>query len=387
MKLTFSSLLLLTVGLVAPCSAALLLEDLCPGPGGPFISSPRDISFDGSTIVGYSVAGRYHRAVRAVNGTDCAYLTGDYPPGYDYHEAYGVSDDARGIVGTFWSGGRNPAFYWREETGFVDLGDLADPRQYYWAFAASNNRTVIGWASGEMPSSSSGSTVAFKWTPATGMTALGTTPAYANDISSHGTVIVGQNLLTRTACYWNAAGEMIDLGVLPGYTRSIAQGVSADGTTIVGECSGPGGRTAFRWTAATGMLALTDITGGLETHLAYETSYNGNIVAGAAMTPEGETVFVWDVLHGVRDLKDVLVDAGYDAEDWVLSELWSISADGSTLAFTADTQNGWRTYALSGYTIPEPRTYALVVGLSALGLLRWRRKCHSNRITLPPLLS
>jgi uncharacterized membrane protein len=64
------------------------------------------------------------------------------------------------------------------------------------------------------------------------------------------------------------------LGFLPGGSRSVANAISNDGTTVVGATSG----SAFRWTATTGMVALGNLPGGGSG--AEAVSSNGSVIAG-----------------------------------------------------------------------------------------------------------
>src|SRR5690606_27676125 len=59
------------------------------------------------------------------------------------------------------------------------------------------------------------------------------------------------------------AASFIPLGDLPGGdVYSMAYGVSADGSTVVGASRVAGGEEAFRWTSETGMVGLGDLPGG-----------------------------------------------------------------------------------------------------------------------------
>src|SRR5215469_7800494 len=57
------------------------------------------------------------------------------------------------------------------------------------------------------------------------------------------------------AALWTAAGSLVDLGVLPGDVASIATGISADGTVVVGisdpvGLSGQSGTSGYGYNAA-----------------------------------------------------------------------------------------------------------------------------------------
>ncbi len=87
----------------------------------------------------------------------------------------------------------------------------------------------------------------------------------ANGISADGSVVVGFGFsaLGQEAFRWTAAGGMVGLGDLPGGDfQSIAKGASADGAVIVGYGESALGQEAFRWTEAGGMVGLGDLPGG-----------------------------------------------------------------------------------------------------------------------------
>lgn len=101
---------------------------------------------------------------------------------------------------------------------------------------------------------------AFRWSVAGGLQDLGELAGVAGatiaqGVSADGSIVVGDTQGTPShAWIWNATDGMHDIGsLMPGATTS-ARGVSADGSLVVGYS---GGR-AFRWTATTGMTAIAD---------------------------------------------------------------------------------------------------------------------------------
>ena len=84
-----------------------------------------------------------------------------------------------------------------------------------------------------------------------------TTSSTANGISADGTVVVGYSGLQ--AYSWTETGGMVGLGFLPGQSFSNAIAASGDGSVVVGYSEYFGssfGRRAFRWTLAGGMVSL-----------------------------------------------------------------------------------------------------------------------------------
>jgi len=114
---------------------------------------------------------------------------------------------------------------------------------------------------------------AFRWTAVGGMQNLGTLPGYyrswASDVSADGAVVVGWALKAtgqERAFRWTASGGMQDLGTLGG-DRSWANGVSADGSVVVGLAENAEGFfRPFRWTASRGMEDLNTTYASLLTN-------------------------------------------------------------------------------------------------------------------------
>jgi hypothetical protein len=131
---------------------------------------------------------------------------------------------------------------------------------------------------------------------------------------------------------------MVGLGDLPGGGFfSQANGVSADGSTIVGYSSAfdlPLNNRAFRWTAETGLIALPDVPGIGPTANAEAVSADGSIVVGGAYPRFGSSngAFAWDTFHGSRSISDLLVDQGVDLAGWELGTARGVSDDGLTVA-------------------------------------------------------
>ena len=95
------------------------------------------------------------------------------------------------------------------------------------------------------------------------------------------------------------------LGDLPGdQFESLAFGLSADGTTVVGYSYGVDGIEAIRWTQAEGMIGIGDLPGGATQSVAYGVSGDGAVVSGISHTSSsfGTAGFRWSALDGMADL-------------------------------------------------------------------------------------
>ena len=118
----------------------------------------------------------------------------------------------------------------------------------------------------------------------------------ANGVSADGSVVVGQSNSTSgvEAFRWTSVGGMVGLGDLPGgIFRSAATGVSADGSVVVGLGNSASGEEAFRWTSGGGMVGLGDLPGGIFQSQAVDVSADGSVVVGTSESASGPEAFRW----------------------------------------------------------------------------------------------
>ena len=159
----------------------------------------------------------------------------------------------------------------------------------------------------------------------------------ADGVSADGSVVVGYgNSGTGFQAFrWTQATGMVGLGYLPGGESSGASAVSADGSVVVGHSRDFGFNTqeAFRWTQGTGMVGLGDLPGGDFSSRAYGVSGDGSVVVGLSggSILAGEA-FIWNSSQGMRSLQQVLTnDYGLNLTGWTLRIARAISADGLTV--------------------------------------------------------
>jgi probable HAF family extracellular repeat protein len=185
---------------------------------------------------------------------------------------------------------------------------------------------------------------------------LGGSGSVAYGVSADGSVVVGraQNAAGQWRAFrWTAAGGMQDLGTLGGY-NSAATGVSADGSVVVGWAENVlGFRRAFRWTAAGGMQDLGTL-GSVFGSAATGVSADGSVVVGWARNAAGQArAFRWTAASGMEDLNITYAHLLTDGS--VLIEARAISPDGRYIvgqgynaatereeAFLLDTRRTWR---------------------------------------------
>jgi probable HAF family extracellular repeat protein len=170
------------------------------------------------------------------------------------------------------------------------------------------------------------------------------------------------------------AAAFTGLGDLPGSGfNSVALGVSADESVVVGFSESASGPEAFRWTGGV-MTGLGDLPGGIFSSVAFGVSADGSVVVGGGISAAGGEAFLWDGVNGMRSLMDVLVnDFGLGAAltGWTLELATAISADGLSIVGFGTNPNGqgeaWLADLRTPQGVPEPATVTLLVigGLAA----------------------
>ncbi|HYE62754.1 MAG TPA: hypothetical protein VD997_12230 [Phycisphaerales bacterium] len=128
-------------------------------------------------------------------------------------------------------------------------------------------------------------------------------PSQVAAVSRDGRVVVGQSVYTGQdgpvlqATSWTLAGGMTGLGIPDGRFRSMAQGVSADGSVIGGITLADG----FRWTSSTGTQS---VPGTLNGNI-WGVSGNGQYLVGEVtdtQLPFARRAFRWSEAGGLQEL-------------------------------------------------------------------------------------
>ncbi|MBA3483694.1 MAG: PEP-CTERM sorting domain-containing protein [Pirellulales bacterium] len=178
-------------------------------------------------------------------------------------------------------------------------------------------------------------------------------------------------LCTSAASPAFAAASLTPLGDLPGGDfRSVATGVSADGSTVVGFSGLGAGQEAFRWTSAGGIVGLGDLPGGIFESLASGVSADGSVVVGYGTTVSGREAFLWTSDGGMVGLGDLPGGA-------LFSEAYRVSADGSVVVGRGSSASGFQAFrwtsggGMVGLGFPEAWDVtgdgSVVVGGGSLG--------------------
>lgn len=320
-------------------------------------SFAKAISADGTTVVGTS-------GVEAFRWTAAEGMVGlsDLPGGGATSVALGTSADGSAIVGYGTGSSGQEAVLWTNGNSY-GLGSDTD---ISWSVSA-DGAVVIGQNS---------SREAYRWTGSGGLIGLGDLPggdfaSVANGISADGSVIVGAgtSVTGLEAFRWTSAGGMVGLGNLLGVGgRSQAYGVSADGSVVVGYTTSPIGYESFRWTSDTGMVSLGDLAGGSFYNAARAVSADGSVIVGET----GSDAFVWTQGGGMQRLLDVLLDRGVTGLDgWRLVDATGISADGRWVVGYGSSPMGTQAFIADLSPVPiVPIPASIVLMSSGLVALR-----------------
>jgi probable HAF family extracellular repeat protein len=222
-------------------------------PGGDFLSTGTGVSADGSVVVGSSQTESDTTAYRWTAGSTMMAL------GTNERQAGDVSADGSVVVGSL-RVGQDPslAYRWTAQTGSTTLPTLPRPRLFSAAARAvtPDGSVVVGY--NEFRVGLSGiDQEAFRWTQQEGTTSLksaGWSGTFAQDVSGDGSAVVGGGFSptgSTTAFYWTPETGMVDLRDLlifggatnlDGWHLTVANGISADGRTVVGTALGATGQ-------------------------------------------------------------------------------------------------------------------------------------------------
>ena len=220
--------------------------------------------------------------------------------------------------------------------GSVIAGTATGHQSFVWS-ASTNTMTAIKYASATSTSanglSADGSTVvgqikydddnweAFKYTSDGGIVLLGDIEggalySEAVAVSADGSVIVGNGKDAGSNGYkaviWTESGIQ-ELGGLGENGTSVANNISADGTTVVGSSKNTAGKQeAFMWTEDGDMVGLGYGSSDYVVSNAAAVSGDGSVIVGMGLESELfplTEAFLWTDELGMVSLLDYLTDA------------------------------------------------------------------------------
>lgn len=134
---------------------------------------------------------------------------------------------------------------------------------------------------------------------------------------------------------WSAATGTVALGDLSGsITWSEASDASHDGKVIVGGSYVVNGQEPFRWTLAGGMVGLGNFPTAVPNGTATACSGDGNTVVGYSRNAAGDyEAFVWNAAQGMRSVRNALAAVGVIVPaGWKLNYAQDVSYDGTVVA-------------------------------------------------------
>lgn len=127
-------------------------------------------------------------------------------------------------------------------------------------------------------------------------------------------------------------------------------------------------------------MGLGDLPGGSFGSVATGVSADGSVVVGQSQSASGFEVFVWDSTNGMRELDQVLTNQGIDLTGWTLWSAEGVSHDGLTIVgYGTNPSNAFEAWIA---VIPEPSTALLLasgLGALAVGRSATRRREHHGR--------
>ena len=186
-------------------------------------------------------------------------------------------------------------------------------------------------------------------------TLSGGTYSIANGVSADGSVVVGESHIPDgfRAFRWTDAG-MVSIGTLSSGSDSMANGVSADGSVVVGWSN----NRAFRWTDE-GMVSLGVLSGGTSSH-AFSVSADGSVVVGESHIAVGKRAFRWT--------DEGMVSLGVLSGGNV-SRARGVNADGSVVVGESNSSDGYRAFRWTNE------------GMVSLGVLSGGTSSHARGVS------
>ena len=267
--------------------------------GGNLSSNATGASFDGAVIAGTGQVddplmelNSRSEAFRALPGGGLTGL-GDLTGGSYNSVGTAVSADGSVLVGNSLSASGIEAFRWTLAGGLVGLGDIAGGGFSSTANGVSaDGSVVVGTGT---PGLLGFGTHPFRWSEAQGVEDLGFTGT-GTDVSADGLVVVGQDTSTGNsqAFRWTEPLGIERLGDLEGGNfDSFATATSADGSVVVGRAWSTAGIEAFVWDAANGMRSLKTVliddygadVAGWDLTVANGVSADGTVIVGQGFDP------------------------------------------------------------------------------------------------------
>ncbi len=268
--------------------------------------------------------------------------------GFSTSKVYSISGNGQVVVGSSYGDNNfGVACLWTVQSGVVGLGTLENyPTSE--AYAASQDGGIIGGTCNLYDIY-----LAFRWSKIDGIRRVPSSdpnfiPNTVQGISADGTVLVGigGGGYAPQAYRWTAPGRLEELGFLTSVKSSEAMGVSADGSVIVGSSANDKGMSQpVKWPASGGIVTFPLLKGSFG-GVAFGISGDGTVAVGnCSITQENYQATVWNA-NGANNLGDLpngkQACTGYMASyDGSIIVGFATTSNGDE-AFIWDEQNGMR---------------------------------------------
>lgn len=306
--------------------------------GGSPSTNALAISADGSTVVGSAHSGNGVEPYYWTRQTGMVALNWSATSYTSSVRAFGVSADGGVIVGSGRVGSEHVAYRWSASTGMTQIPDRVDGIAFDEAMSVSADGLVL------IGRGRDGSTPkAMRYSASEGLSTIDGDNGYsvtsAEGISADGSVVVGSVIggeYFSEPYRWTESGGVQPLGVLEheGFLYGSGQDVNSTGDVVVGNLSGTFASEAFRWTESGGMEALGDLPGGDHNSVALGVSGDGSAVVGYSIAADGQHAFVWTQETGMLSIWDILTSAGVDVSEWTHISAHAIADDNRTIVGT-----------------------------------------------------